>query len=85
MKVKKVDECSFLTCVSGDITVCALVLLQREPGQVQPGHYLHGVLLLPLVDEVILGPSICKEQVLYHPKRALTPVDQASLHIFCAS
>ena len=52
---------SLLTSIGDDITVGTFVLLQREPGQVEAGHDLDRVLVLPLVDEVVFRPAVWKK------------------------
>lgn len=47
-----------LTGIGYDITVGAFVLLEREPGQVEPGHNLDRILVLPLVDQVVFRPTV---------------------------
>lgn len=51
-------EAAVFSRVGDDVTVGTFVLLEREPGQVEAGHHLHRVFLLPLVDEVVLGPPV---------------------------
>ena len=47
-----------LTCVCNHIAVSTLVLLQCEPRQMEPGHYLDWINILPLVNQVICRPAI---------------------------
>ena len=47
-----------LTCVCDHVAVSTLVLLQCEPRQMEPGHYLDWINILPLVNQVICRPAI---------------------------
>lgn len=51
-----------ITCVGYDVTVGTFVLFQRESWQMEPRNDLNGILLLPLVDQVVLGPAVCGEE-----------------------
>ena len=52
----------FLTCVSKDITIITFVLDEIEPRQMDVWNNLHRILLFPLVNQVVLGPPVCKAQ-----------------------
>ena len=56
-------ETAVLPGVGDHIAVGALVLLQGEPGQVEAGHDLDRVDVLPLVDQVVSGPAVCNQNL----------------------
>ena len=58
-------EAAVLPGVGDHIAVGALVLLQREPGQVEPRHYLDRVHVLPLVHQVVSGPAVCNNIIMH--------------------
>ena len=55
-------ETAVLPRVGDHVAVGALVLLQGEPGQVQPRHDLDRVHVLPLVHQVVSRPAVCNEE-----------------------